>query len=147
MKKLPRTYIVKLSSREFLAIDKTGRHYWTERPSLAFRCTRNSVKLLLAAAEAQGLHGTRACTLVRYPAQSKVEHRRACQTTYLDPTDHRLSRVKGKHLATGRSITLSWDRELNCEQNHARAASELLGCWDLVCCSIEGGGYVWMAKD
>ncbi len=144
MKKLPATYIVKLSSREFLTVAKTGRHYWGERPAEAFRCTKDGAKILLAAAEDSGLHGTRACTLVRYPAQPKVTYRRACETTYLGPTN---ARVKGKHFATGRSVTLSWDYELNCEQNHARAASELLGCWDLVCCSIEGGGYVWTAKD
>lgn len=70
----------------------------------------------------------------------------ACETRYHGPTDSRGSRVSAKHFNTLRKITLPWDGTLDSQPNHARAAAELLGSNDLLYCSIENGGYVWMVR-
>jgi hypothetical protein len=74
-------------------------------------------------------------------------YRRACFTRFLGPTDHRDSRVKATHCATRKSVTLSWDHALGTTANHALAAARVLGTEDLLCCSIDGGGYVFMASN
>ena len=70
----------------------------------------------------------------------------ACVTTYLGPTNTRGGRVKAKHFNTLRTITLGWDSGLDAQPNHARAAAQLLGSDDLLYCSVENGGYVWMVR-
>ena len=70
----------------------------------------------------------------------------ACVTTYHGPTDTRGSKVSAKHFNTLRKITQPWDSALDAQPNHARVAAELLGSDDLLYCSVEGGGYVWMVR-
>ncbi len=70
----------------------------------------------------------------------------ACVTTYLGPTDFKEARVKAKHFNTLRTVTRSWDHALDAQPNHARVAAELLGSNDLLYCSVENGGYVFMVR-
>jgi hypothetical protein len=47
------------------------------------------------------------------------------QTKYIGPTDHRGARVKAKNMASGKSVTISWDHGLSVFENHAMAARAL----------------------
>ena len=79
---------------------------------------------------------------------SNSETRAACITKFHGPTDHRGSRVSAKHLCTGRQVTLAWD-DASCS-NHEDAARKLFGCpasETLLCCPIDGGGWVWMRSE
>jgi hypothetical protein len=78
---------------------------------------------------------------------SNVEYRRACETHFLGPTDHRPSRVVATHLATRKRIVVSWDHALGILENHAAAAAKVLGTDDLLACSLDGAGFVFMARD
>lgn len=70
----------------------------------------------------------------------------ACETKFLGPTDTRGARVKATHFNTRRTITRAWDYALDPNPNHAIVAAELLGSNDLLCCSVDGGGWVWMVR-
>ncbi len=76
----------------------------------------------------------------------KVTTAPACETKYLGPTDSRGARVKATHFNTRRTITRPWDHGLDANPNHAIVAAELLGSTDLLCCSVDGGGWVWMVR-
>ncbi len=68
---------------------------------------------------------------------------RMCSTRYLGPTDHTGGRVQAKHLTTGKRKVVPWDHALDVQDNHARAAAEVLGRVPEFCTSVEGAGYVF----
>lgn len=67
---------------------------------------------------------------------------RMCETWYMGPTDHRGSRVRARHVTTRKVVTLSWDDELDSFENHAEAATLVLGRRPEFSCSVDGGGYL-----
>jgi hypothetical protein len=67
------------------------------------------------------------------------------ETHYVGPTDHRGSRVAGKHLLTGKRALLGWRDELNVAENHERAARAVLQDQHSVLRyhGVNEGGYIW----
>lgn len=61
--------------------------------------------------------------MITVPEQSVLC--RGCLTKYLGPTNTKSARVKATHLATRRSVTLSYDYGLEAFENHALAAHTL----------------------
>jgi hypothetical protein len=68
---------------------------------------------------------------------------RMCKTRYAGPTDTRGGRVIATHLTTGKRATTPWDHALGIEENHARAAINVLGGLPTHCTSVDGGGFVF----
>jgi len=80
------------------------------------------------------------------PKTPKTETRSSCKTEFRGPTDHHSSRVIARHLNTGRRIVRPWDHALDCLQNHAMAAGELLGVSKLIACPVANGGYIFVPQ-
>ena len=55
--------------------------------------------------------------------------------------------MQARHCNTGKRLTASWDHALEQLENHAAVAAALLGTAELLCCSVDGGGYVFMTKE
>lgn len=72
------------------------------------------------------------------------------QTSFLAPTEHRGSRVKAKHLLSGKILIQSWENDYKDEQfeNHFRVAKALIESInpDLKCKffgGYDGSGFMW----
>jgi hypothetical protein len=68
---------------------------------------------------------------------------RMCKTAYAGPTDTRGGRVIATHVTTGKRAIVPWDHALDIQDNHAIAASKVLGREPEFCTGIKGGGYMF----
>lgn len=68
------------------------------------------------------------------------------ETVYVGQTNHKPSRVRAKHVTTGKRVFVSWDYNLGADENHKRAAAKLLGCEPEWSASVNGGGYLFGAS-
>ena len=75
-----------------------------------------------------------------------ITYTKGCMTKFLGPTDHKRSRVKATHLATGNSIVRECDDALSIDGNHDSVAQALLGSPNLLRTAVDGGGFVYMVK-
>lgn len=75
--------------------------------------------------------------------------KQAIMTKYIGPTNSRNSRIKAS--APAGSITISYDRELNEDDNHKQAAEALCDKFNwkisLIGGVLKNGAYVWVQDD
>ena len=66
------------------------------------------------------------------------------ETHFLEPTDHKPSRVVARHVNTGQREIMSWDYEYDTFHNHRLAAMMILGPDIQYYSSRLNGGYVFV---
>lgn len=71
------------------------------------------------------------------------------QTKFIGPTNYRGARVKATNVTSGKSVTIPWEHELDCAENHLNAAKACLRACDqdvpgrfIVCGTKDSKGYI-----